>query len=164
MRNDENGRARSGVMRSRLILCAILAAILLASCGARPGVNVWVAGQTVPMVLSSTTEGTGCSASHGDAFPQDVPLTTVRAPTPVTLRFEAGEGATEIRGWIYDVDAPTPSGGPIEEFTVPGRSGEHAARLIVPARVYRVIVNVRWSFVVTRGEETHVFRLLIQQG
>jgi len=29
------------------------------------------------MVLGSTTEGTARSTSHGDAFPQNVPLTTV---------------------------------------------------------------------------------------
>lgn len=143
-------------------LAAILLAIVLASCGGRPGVTVSVAGATVPMVFAGVTERTACSSSHGDAFPQDPPLTTVRAPLPVTLKFEAGQGATSIRGVIYDVDAPTPSGGPQEEFTVTGRTGAHTARSIVPGRTYQVLVNVPWSFFVTGGEETHVFRLRVE--
>jgi hypothetical protein len=103
-------------MRSRLWFSVILFAILLTSCGARPGVTVSMAGQVVPTVLASTSEGTACSTYIGDAFPRNLPLTTVRTPTPMTLHFEAGQGATEIRGWIYDDDAPTPSGRPIEEF------------------------------------------------
>jgi hypothetical protein len=125
-------------------------------------VIVSIGGETVPMVLASTSEGTACSTSIGDAFPQNVPLTTVHAATPVTLRFDAGQGATEIRGWIYDLDAPSPSGGPNEEFTVPGRSGTYEARSTVAARSYSITVNVRWSFVVTQGEETHLFRLRIE--
>jgi hypothetical protein len=125
-------------------------------------VIVSIGGETVPMVLASTSEGTACSTSIGDAFPQNVPLTTVHAATPVTLRFDAGQGATEIRGWIYDLDAPSPSGGPNEEFTVPGRSGTYEARSIVAARTYSITVNVPWSFVVTQGEETHLFRLRIE--
>lgn len=144
------------------MLAAILGAVLVASCGSRPGVSVSIAGNTVPMVLGSASEGTACSTSHGDAFPQNLPLTTVRAPTPLTLRFEAGQGATEIRGWIYDLDAPLPSGGPIEEFTLPGRSGAYEARSIVPARTYSVTVNVRWSFLLTQGEESHLFRVRIE--
>ncbi|HEV8535585.1 MAG TPA: hypothetical protein VGR87_07685 [Candidatus Limnocylindria bacterium] len=150
------------MVRSRLTLAAVIIAIPLASCGARPGVTVSIAGEKVPIVLSSTTEGTRCSTSHGDAFPENVPLTTVRMPAPVTLRFDAGQGASEIRGWIYDLDAPSPAGGPIEEFTLPGRGGAHQARSIVPERTYRVLVNVRWSFLVTEGEETHVFRLRVE--
>jgi hypothetical protein len=125
-------------------------------------VIVSIGGETVPMVLASTSEGTACSTSIGDAFPQNVPLTTVHAATPMTLRFDAGQGATEIRGWIYDLDAPSPSGGPNEEFTVPGRSGTYDARSIVAARSYSITMNVRWSFVVTQGEETHLFRLRIE--
>jgi hypothetical protein len=149
-------------MRSRLPLAVILFAILLASCGGAPSVLVRVAGETVPLALSSTTVRTGCSTEHGDAFPRDVPLTTVRAPTPAVLHIEAGQGATVIRGWIYDVDAPTVSGGPIEEFTLSGRGGDHEARSIKPARTYNVVVNVSWSSVVTGGEVTHVFRLRIE--
>lgn len=147
---------------SRLKLTAILVAILLASCGGQPGVTVSVAGVTMPMILSSRTESTSCSTSHGDAFPQTVPVTTVRVPTPVMLKFEAGQGASDIRGWIYDVDAPTPSGGPLEQFTIAGRAGAHTARSIVQARTYEILVNVRWSFFVTGGEETHVFRLRVE--
>jgi len=137
----------------------IIFAILLASCGGTPSVIVQVAGQTVPMALASTTVRTGCSAEHGDAFPRDVPLTMVRSATPAVLHIEAGQGATGIRGWIYDVDAPTASGGPLEEFALSGRSGDHAARSIVTARTYSVVVNVTWSSLVTGGEVTHVFRL-----
>ena len=115
------------------------------------------------MVLASATEGTACSTSHGDAFPQNVPLTRVNGPTPVTLRVEADQG-NEIRGFIYDVDAPSPSGGPNEEFTLPGRSGTYETRSIVPGRTYRVLVNVGWSFVVTQGEVTHLFDFRVEPG
>jgi hypothetical protein len=70
---------------ARWELAAIIVAVLLASCGGRPGVTVSVAGAAVPMILSSVTQRTACSSSHGDAFPRDPPLTTVRAPLPVTL-------------------------------------------------------------------------------
>ena|SRR2546430_11187472 len=149
-------------MRSRLPLGVILGAILLASCGGRPGVTVTIAGETVPMALASTSEGTACSTTIGDAFPRDLPLTTVRAAAPVTIHFEAGQGANEIRGWIYDVDAPSASGGPNEEFTVAGRSASYEARSVIAGRTYRVLVNVRWSFVVTHGEETHLFEVRLE--
>ena len=113
------------------------------------------------MALSSTTVRTGCSGEHGDAFPQDIPLTVVRAPVPATIHIEGGQGATGIRGWIYDVDAPTTSGGPLEEFWLPGRSGDHEAKSIVTARTYSILVNVTWSSLVTGGEVTHVFRLRV---
>ncbi|MEX2047680.1 MAG: hypothetical protein WEE03_10990 [Chloroflexota bacterium] len=35
-------------------------------------------------------------------------------------------------------------------------------RSILPARTYRVLVNVPWSFLGTRGEVTHLFRLRIE--
>ncbi len=149
-------------MRSRLPLGVLLLAILLASCGGRPGVAVSIGGESVPMVLASTTEGTACSTSHGDAFPQLAPLTTVRAVTPVALHFEAGQGATKIRGWIYDLDAQSQPGGPIEDFTLLGRSGAFEPRSMVASRTYSVTVNVVWSFVVRQGEETHLFRLRIE--
>jgi hypothetical protein len=149
-------------MRSRLPLAAILFAIVVASCAGHPDVTVKVGGETVRMVLASTTERTGCSSEHGDAFPQDVPLTSVRASVPVTLEIEAGQGATRIRGWFYDVDAPSASGTPIEEFTLTGRSGSHAARSIVPARTYSVLVNVQWSALIKQGEVTYVFRVRIE--
>jgi hypothetical protein len=90
-----------------------------------------------------------------------VPVTSINGQTPVTLNVEAGQGATETRGWIYDLDAPSPSGGPNEEFTLPGRSGTYAPRSIIAARTYQVVLNVRWSFLVTEGEVTHLFRLRI---
>ena len=94
------------------------------------------------MVLGSTTEGTACSTSHGDAFPQNVPLTIVHGSASPTIRFEAGQGATEIRGWIYDVEAPSPSGGPTEEFTLQGTSGTYQPRSIVAgARLSRAAVS-----------------------
>jgi len=150
------------MIRSRLALAGILAAILLASCGSRPDVTVSIASGTVRMLESSVTEGTRCSTFHGDGFVRDVPLTTVRTATPVTIEVEAGQTATAIRGWIYDVDAPTPSGGPIEEFKLPGRNGAYEARSIVPARTYEVVVNVAWSALITRGEVTHVFRVRVE--
>jgi hypothetical protein len=149
-------------MRSRLPLGVILLAILLASCGASPGVTVSIGGDVVPMALGSTSEGTACSTSIGDAFPQTLPLTIVRAALPLTLEFQAGQGASEIRGAIYDVDAPAASGGPNEEFTVAGRSGSYEARSVSAGRTYRVLVNVRWSFVVTHGEETHLFEVRVE--
>ena len=85
-----------------------------------------------------------------------------RAATPVTLHFEAGQGASEIRGWIYDVAAPTANGGPNEEFSVPGRSGEYVFRSVVPNRTYRVVTNVRWSFLVTQGEVSHILEMRVQ--
>ncbi len=149
-------------MRSRRPLGVVLVAVLLASCGGRPGVTVTIGGDVVSMALGSTSEGTACSTSIGDAFPQTVPLTTVRSAPPLTLHFEAGQGASEIRGAIYDVDAPAASGGPDEEFSVAGRSGSYEARSVIAGRTYRVLVNVRWSFVVTRGEETHLFEVRLE--
>jgi hypothetical protein len=146
-------------LRSRLPFAVILVANLLASCAGRPGLSVSIGGEPVPMVLGSVTEGTACSTSHGDAFPQLAPLTTVHLPTPLVMHFAAGQGATAIRGWIYDLEAPSLSGGPIEEFALPGGSGAYEARSILPRRTYNVTVNVRWSFLITQGEETHLFRL-----
>ncbi|TME30569.1 MAG: hypothetical protein E6I66_08980, partial [Chloroflexi bacterium] len=90
-------------MRSRLPLGVLLVAVLLASCGGRPGVTVSIGGDVVPMALGSTSEGRACSSSIGDYFPGTLPLTIVRAALPLTLEFEAGQGASEIRGAIYDV-------------------------------------------------------------
>jgi len=149
------------MIRSRLPLATIIAAVLLASCGGRPSVTISIAGQLVNTTLTSTTETTGCTTSHGDG-PFDRTLTTVRALTPVTLTVEAGQSATGIRGWIYDVDRPTPSGGPMEEFTLPGRRGVYDPRSIVPARTYEVVVNVTWSMLITRGEVTHAFRVRVE--
>jgi hypothetical protein len=125
-------------------------------------VTVTIAGVTVPMVLASTSVRTGCSGEVGDAFPRDVPLTTVRTPTPAVIHVAAGQGATGTHGWIYDVDAPTASGGPLEEFALSGRSGDHTSKSIVTARTYTVVVNVMWSALVTEGEVTHIFRLRVE--
>lgn len=116
------------------------------------------------MVLASASEGTACSTSHGDAFPQDIPLTTVRGSTAPSIHVEADQGASEIRGFIYDLDAPSPQEGPNEEFTLPGRSGSYEPRLVVPDRTYQVILNVRWSFVLTQGEVTHLFKYRLGPG
>jgi hypothetical protein len=148
-------------VRSRIPLSAVLFGILIASCGGRPEVSVSIARQTVPIVLASASEGTACSTSIGDAFPENVPVTTVRA-MPVTVHVEAGQGATEIRGWIYDLAAPSPGGGPNEEFTLPGRSGDYQMRSIVPNRTYRVLLNVAWSFLATHGEVTHIFEMRLE--
>lgn len=45
--------------------------------------------------------------------------------------------------------------------TLPGRVGTHEARTIAPGRTYQVLVNVKWSGLLTHGEETHVFRVRI---
>ena len=145
-----------------MALAVIVLAIVLASCGGAPNVTVTIAGVTVPMVLASTSVRTGCSGEVGDAFPRDVPLTTVRTPTPVVIHVEAGQGTTGTRGWIYDVDAPTASGGPLEEFALSGRTGDHTSKWIVTARTYTVVVNVMWSALVTEGEVTHIFRLRVE--
>jgi hypothetical protein len=145
-----------------LPLGAVVLAILIASCGASPGVSVSIASEPIPMVLASTTNRVGCTSEHGDAFPQQVPLTTIRTSAPVTLKFEAGSGANEIRGAIYDVKSPSTLGGPIEEFLVRGPVGTYEARTIVPGRTYQILVNVVWSFVVTSGEESHLFRVTIE--
>ena len=104
--------------------------------------------------------GVGRYASE-DAVASPARGDIVRTLTPAVLHVEAGQGATWIRGWIYDVDAPTASGGPLEEFSLPGRSGDHAAKSIVTARTYTVVVNVAWSSLVTGGEVTHVFLLRV---
>ena len=146
------------MMRARLPLGAILVAVVLASCGGRPGLTVSLDGKTVAMVLGSTTERTACSTIHGDAFPQNVPVTAIAKTSEV--RFEAGSGATSVRPFIYDVDAPP--GGPLEEVTLPARGGTYAPRALTAGHTYEVVANVVWSFVVTGGEETHMFRLRME--
>lgn len=145
-----------------LPLVLVLLAAPDASCGAAPSVRISIGTETVPMALSSSTKTLLNRTEHGDAFPQRIPLTTIRTSTPVSLRFEAGQGATEIRGVIYDLEAPWPSGGPIDEFAIPGRVGTHEARTVAFGRSYEILVNVKWSVLVTHGEETHVFRLRIE--
>jgi hypothetical protein len=76
------------------------------------------------------------------------------------MKFEAGGGTTEIRGAIYDVDAGP--GGPLEELELRGRSGTYEPRQLVRGRTYEVLVNVVWSFVLSGGEETRLFRLRVE--
>ncbi len=148
----------------KLPFVALLVGILVASCGGQPGISVTIATQQVPTVLSSTTTRTGCTTEHGDAaFPQDLAVTSVRSSTPLSLRFEAGAGATEIRGWIYELDASKHLSGPIEEFTLPGRIGTYDARTIAFGRTYQIVVNVKWSALVSQGEETRAFRLTVER-
>lgn len=147
-----------------LPLAALLLTTLLTACGSQPGITVSIGTQSVPMVLSSTSRITAWGAGEtGDAFPREIPLTTVGPSLPVMLQFEAGQGASAIRGWLYDAEAPTPSGGPIEEFTLQGRTGAYAPRTISVGRTYEVMVNVMWSGLLVRGEETHAFRLKIER-
>ena len=114
------------------------------------------------MVLASTSRITAWGyGEQGDAFPAELPLSTVRASTPVTLTFDAGQGASEIRGWLYDKDAPSATGAPTEEFSLPGRSGSYTSRTIVAGRTYEVLVNVKWTGLLVQGEETHAFRLTV---
>lgn len=113
------------------------------------------------MVLTSTSRSAVWGAGEtGDAAVGEIPLTTVRTPLPVTLKFDATEGASAIRGWLYDT--PMPSGGPIEEFVVQGRTGTYAPRTFVAGRTYKVVVNVMWSGLLVRGEVTHAFRLKVE--
>jgi hypothetical protein len=121
-------------MRLVLPATALLATVLTA-CGSQPGISV------------SAVER---------------PLSVIRTSAPVTLRFAAGEGATEIRGWVYDTDRPSLSGGPIEEFSLPGRTGAYEPRAIAAGRTYEVVVNVKWSGLLVHGEETHAFRLRLE--
>jgi hypothetical protein len=144
-------------------LAALLFTALLSACGSQPGVTVSVGQQSIPMVLSSTSRLTAwVSGEHGDAFPREIPVTTVRTSLPVMLKFEAGQGASAIRGWLYDKEAPTPAGGPSEEFTLQGRAGAYAPRTMVVGRMYEIVVNVMWSGVLVSGEETVVFRVKVE--
>lgn len=146
-----------------LRLTALLLATVVTACGSQPGISVSVGQQSIPMVLSSTSRITAWVAGeHGDAFPREIPVTTVRTSLPVMLKFEAGQGASAIRGWLYDKEAPTPAGGPSEEFTLQGRTGAYAPRTIVVGRTYEIMVNVMWSGLLVQGEETHVFRVKIE--
>jgi hypothetical protein len=49
----------------------------------------------------------------------------------------------------------------LEEFKLSGRSGAFEPRSMLASRTYST-VNVVWSFVVTHGEETRLFRLRIE--
>ena len=146
-------------MRSRGPLAAILLAILVASCGGRPTVTVRVAGEIVATQVVSTMEGTPCSGRVGDGpfLPGE---TIVRAAAPVAIRVDT-DSDTHVLGWIYDLDAPTPSGGPLEEFTF-AVAGTHQSRSIVTGRRYQVVVNVGRSLLGFRSDVTHAFRMRVQ--
>jgi hypothetical protein len=142
---------------------ALLLAVLLSACGSQPGIAVSIGQQSIPMALSSTSRLTAWgSGEHGDAFPREIPVTTVRTSLPMMLKFEAGQGASAIRGWLYDKEAPTANGGPSEEFNLPGRTGAYAPRTIVAGRTYEIVVNVMWSGVLVSGEQTHLFRVKVE--
>lgn len=144
-----------------LPLAGVLIAVLVASCGASPGLTVAVSGQAVPTTLTSRTDRTLCSASTGDAAVGDVPVTEV-APRP-TLTLQGGGGTTGFQGAIYDVQEGAPIGVPIEEFTLSGATATYQLEHALAGKTYQVLVNVQWSFLVTSGSETHVFRLRIRQ-
>lgn len=158
--------------RSHLPIAGILA-ILLAACAARPDVAVTVpshqrvdaivtvAGQRVDTVLSSTSERSAFSGSVRD-YAHKPPVTVVRAAAPVSIHVATGQGTTGVRGWIYDVVAPTPEGGPIENFTLPGGGGAHESRSIAPGRTYLVAINLAWSALATSGEATYVFQVRVE--
>ena len=143
-------------------IAALLIATLLGACGSQPDLRVSVGNQGLPMVLASTSKTTLLGGEHGDSFPRDIPLSTIRASTPVTLQLDAGQGASEIRGWLYDKDSPAPDGAPTEEFRVQGRSGAYASRTIAAGRRYEVLVNVKWSGLLVSGEVTYVLRLNVE--
>ena len=148
--------------RSRAPLAAILLAIVVASCTSRPGITASVGDTAVETVLVSQTDRTLCSATHGDAFPQTIPLTTVRGSLPITLRLASGGQVAQLRGWIYDDVGGRPAGSPIEEFTVRGGGGEYASTVMRHGRTYNVLVNASWSLVVSGGEESRAFRLRVE--
>jgi hypothetical protein len=146
-------------------LAAFLLAALFTACGSQPGISASVGKQSIPMALSSASRVTAWGAGEiGDAFPREIPLSTVRTSAGATLQFEAGQGASEIRAWIYDKDRPSPTGGPNEEFTAQGRTGAYALRSLVAGRTYDILVNVKWSGFLVHGEETHAFRLRIESS
>jgi hypothetical protein len=145
---------------SRRPLAAMLLAILAASCSpGRASVTVAIAGETVPTQIASTTETTPCSGAHGDG-PAPAQVTIVRASTPITIRVDV-EPSAEIRGLIYDIESPTSSGGPLEEFRLSG-SGTHQSRSIVGSRTYQILVNAERSLLGFRSEVTHAFRVRLE--
>jgi hypothetical protein len=144
-------------------VAALLISTLLGACGSHPDLTVSAASQHLPIVLVSASKVTGWwSGEHGDAFPSDIPLTTVRTAIPLTLQFDAGQGASDIDVWLYDKDSPSSGGGPTEEFTVHGRAGAYASRTIKVGHTYEILANVKWSGLLVRGEVTHAFRLKIE--
>ena len=146
----------------KALLVALLFGILVASCGGAPGITVTVGDQAISTVLASTSTRTVCSGTVGDWPAPTFAPTSVRGSVPLSIRLEAGPGATEMRGWVYELDASNEVRGPIEEFSVLGRSGLIAPRTIVAGRSYQVLVNIKWSALITQGEETRVFRVKVE--
>jgi hypothetical protein len=143
-------------------VAALLIATLLGACGSQPDLTVSVGSQRLPIVLTSASKVTGWwSGETGDAFPMDIPLSTLRAVAPLTLQFDAGQGASDINVWLYDKDAPS-SSGPTDEFVLHGRTGTYAPRTISVGHTYEILVNVKWSGLLVHGEVTHVFRLKLE--
>jgi hypothetical protein len=77
---------------------AIVATILVASCGGRPGMSVAIDDVFVPAVLASTTDRAGCSATVSDYVIGNIPEETVSGK-PV-LTFSGGAETSAFRGWI----------------------------------------------------------------
>lgn len=146
-------------MTRRLPLGAILAAVVLASCGADPGMSVSIASETVQTVPTSDVHRTACSATVRDRVVGEIPLKTV-SERP-TLTFAGGGGTTGFRGWIYDLKDGKLSSVPIEEFTVSGASGSYEPRTVKAGGTYEISINADWSFIITGGSETRVFRLRV---
>lgn len=144
----------------RLPLGAILLGILFASCGGEPGMSVSVGGENVPTIRTSDVHRTACSAVTSDAVVGEIPLKSLAGRPLLTLT--AAGGTTGFRGWIYDVEDGRPSGTPIEEFSVAGASGSYQPRTMKAGRTYEIAVNAEWSFIVTGGSETRIFRLLVE--
>ncbi|HET8567833.1 MAG TPA: hypothetical protein VFM93_02460 [Candidatus Limnocylindria bacterium] len=138
----------------------LLLAVVATACAERPDVSVTVGGGPAALALASETQRTVFSYDHGDAFPRDVPLTVVRASGSVDIAVVA-RAATEVKGWIYDEDLPTPSGGPIDEFAFQGSAGTHTTRGVVPFRTYRVLVNARSDALLTGHDVTYVLRFRV---
>lgn len=87
---------------------------------------------------------------------------TDAAPNP-TLTLQGGGGTTGFQGAIYDVQGGTAISVPIAEFTLSGANATYQLERAVAGRTYEVLVNVQWSFLVTSGEESHLFRLHVRQ-
>lgn len=153
--------SHSRALRSRAPLIAILLTIVAASCTSRPGIDVSVSGVAAATTLVSQTERSLCSATHGDAFPQTIPLTTVRTTAPVSTRFRSATFVSEIRGWVYEDRDGRPAGEPIEEFSIRGSEGEFVSKSIRPGATYNFLVNAAWGFAVSGGEETRAFRVRV---
>ncbi len=86
---------------------AIVAMILVASCGGRPGFSVAINDVIVPSSLTSTSDRAGCSGTVSDYVIRNIPEETASGK-PV-LTFSGGAGTSAFRGWIYDVKDGRPA-------------------------------------------------------